>query len=80
VRFSRIAEGREFVMRVPGVSQSPLSDAEIAAVLNWMVRNLSDEALPSRFQNYTAEEVRSVRGIPLTQVRATRQKLLVGTH
>ena len=34
VPFSMAAAGREFVLRVPGVAQSPLTDAEVAAVLN----------------------------------------------
>jgi hypothetical protein len=76
VPFSMISEGREFVLRVPGVAQSPLTDAEIAAVLNWMVRNLSDAPLPAAFRDYDAGEVRALRGSPLAQVSAARQKLL----
>ena len=76
VPFSMISEGREFVLRVPGVAQSPLTDAEVAAVLNWMARNLSDAPLPAGFRDYSAGEVRAVRGRPLPQVSAARQKLL----
>lgn len=76
VPFSMISEGREFVLRVPGVAQSPLTDAEIAAVLNWMVRNLSDAPTPAGFRDYGAGEVRALRGRPLAQVSAARQKLL----
>jgi hypothetical protein len=76
VPFSMISPGREFVLRVPGVAQSPLTDAEVAAVLNWMARNLSDAPLPAEFRDYTAREVRAVRGRPLPQVSAARQKLL----
>ena len=74
--FSMISAGREFVLRVPGVAQSPLTDAEVAAVLNWMARNLSDAPLPAGFRDYSAGEVRAVRGRPLPQVSAARRKLL----
>src|ERR1700722_10941568 len=47
VLFSTSAEGRDYVIRVPGVAQSPLSDEDTAALLNWMTRNLSDVKLPS---------------------------------
>jgi hypothetical protein len=76
VPFSMTSAGREFVLRVPGVAQSPLTDAEVAAVLNWMARNLSNAPLPAGFRDYTAGEVRAVRGRPLPQVSAARQKLL----
>jgi len=76
VPFSMIPEGREFVLRVPGVAQSPLTDADIAAVLNWMARKLSDAPLPAGFRDYDAGEVRALRGRPLAQVSKARQKLL----
>jgi hypothetical protein len=75
-----IPEGREFVLRVPGVAQSPLTDADIAAVLNWMARNLSDAPLPAGFRNYNPGEVRALRGRPLAQVSEARQKLLERVH
>ena len=76
VPFSGFADGRDFVMRVPGVAQAPLSDAEIAALLNWMVRNLSDVPLPEAFVDYTADEVGRVRHRPLPAVREARAALL----
>jgi len=76
VPFSLLPDGRDFVMRVPGVSQSPLGDAELAALLNWMVHNLSDIAVPDTFRDYTAAEVGQVRHQPLVGVAAARAKLL----
>ena len=76
VPFSGTPEGRDFVMRVPGVAQAPLSDAEIAQLLNWMVRNLSDVPMPAEFVDYTAEEVGRARHRPLVGVRAARDRLL----
>ena len=76
VPFSSFAEGRDFVMRVPGVAQAPLTDADIAALLNWMARNLSDVPLPADFADYTASEVAAARHRPLPAVRTLRQQLL----
>jgi hypothetical protein len=76
IPLSGMPEGRVFVLTVPGVAQSPLSDAETAALLNWMARNLCDEPLPATFKDYTSEEVRKHRGHPLAQVAEVRGDLL----
>ena len=76
VPFSGTAQGRDFVMRVPGVAQAPLSDAEVAALLNWMARNLSDVPVPADFVDYTAAEVGGARHRPLAAVREARSRLL----
>src|SRR5262252_5452509 len=34
--FMRTAEGRDYVLRVPGAANSALPDAQLAAVLNWL--------------------------------------------
>ena len=79
VNFSKSAEGRNFVIRVPGVAQSPLSDTETALLLNWMALTLSDPPPPSDFKAYSAAEVHALRGRPLTEVKATRKRLLKTT-
>jgi mono/diheme cytochrome c family protein len=76
VLLSATPRGREYVIRVPGVAQSPLSDADTAAVLNWMARNLSDLALPPGFADYSAAEVQRSRSHPLTQISNLRAHLL----
>ncbi|MGO8829153.1 MAG: c-type cytochrome [Steroidobacteraceae bacterium] len=76
VLFSGTPEGRQYVIRVPGVAQSPLSDAEAASLLNWMARNLSDVALPPGFVDYTEAEVKELRSRPLARVSVMRARLL----
>jgi hypothetical protein len=76
VPFSMFANGRDYVLRVPGVAQSPLDDADVAAVLNWMARNLSDTPVPTGFRDYDAREVQTVRARPLVQVKALRRELI----
>lgn len=75
VRFSMLGEGREFVLRVPGVAQSSLTDEQTATLLNWIARNLSDLPLPSNYVDYTAAEVGRFRHRPLAAVRIFRERL-----
>ena len=75
VLFSASPEGRNYVVRVPGVAQSPLSDADTAALLNWMARNLSDLQLPPGFTDYSAVEIHGLRNRPLVKVSAIRERL-----
>ena len=76
VLFSASAEGRNYVVRVPGVAQSPLSDEDTAALLNWMARNLSDLKVPPAFVDYSEAEIHRLRDRPLVRVNAVRARLL----
>jgi cytochrome c553 len=73
---SASAAGRRFLVQVPGAAQSPLSDLELAQVLSWMIRNLSDRPVSSDFRDFSAEEVARYRKTPLVDVRGTRAQLL----
>jgi mono/diheme cytochrome c family protein len=76
VLFSASRDGRDYIVRVPGVAQSPLSDEDTAALLNWMARNLSDLPVPRDFADYSAAEVQPLRHRPLVKVKAERAQLL----
>ncbi len=76
VPLSSSAAGRRYLVQVPGASQSPLSNRELAQVLSWMVRNLSAQPVPRGFVDFTAEEVAGYRKTPLVKVRETRVRLL----
>lgn len=75
-RFLRVPGGREFLIQVPGTSQSALSDAEVAAVLNWILENFSKEELPADFMPYTKEEISRYRLPPLANVSTVRAGLM----
>ncbi|HVW67613.1 MAG TPA: hypothetical protein VHB68_01505 [Steroidobacteraceae bacterium] len=75
VPFAASPDGRRYLVQVPGASQSQLSNAELADLLNWMIQNLS-LTKPSRFTHYTEAEVASYRGKTLVAVRATRERLM----
>ena len=77
--FSGVTAGRQFLVQVPGVSQSTLSNDELADLLNWMIENLSNEPRGVGFKPFTGAEVASYRSKPLVEVRATRERLLKAT-
>jgi hypothetical protein len=56
-----IPEGRAFLTQVPGIAYSPLKDAEVSEVLNWMLLNFSKDTLPPSFQAFTEQEVKTLR-------------------
>jgi mono/diheme cytochrome c family protein len=75
-RFLGVKGGREYLVRVPGTSQSPLTDAEVAAVLNWILHNFSAAQLPADFIPFSAAEVARYRREPLTNAARVRAGLL----
>jgi hypothetical protein len=75
-RFLQVAGGREYLIQVPGTSQSPLTDQEVAAVLNWILDNFSSTELPADFRPYTTAEVARFRYEPLANASEVRAGLL----
>jgi mono/diheme cytochrome c family protein len=75
-RFLQVPGGREYLVRVPGTAQSPLGDAETAALLNWMLEAFSPESLGAGFTPYTEHEVGRLRRPPLTDVETVRRDLM----
>jgi mono/diheme cytochrome c family protein len=74
--YLHVPGGREFLVQVPGVAQAPLSDAELAAVLNWMLIELSPRQLPGDFKPYDEAEVAGYRGGRLIDVKPVRARLI----
>jgi mono/diheme cytochrome c family protein len=77
-RFLSVPGGREYLGRVPGVATSPLSNGDLAEVVNWMLWRFDREHLPAKFQPYTADEMGRLRTAPLrmeaSQMRAALLK------
>lgn len=79
VPLARTAAGRRYLIEVPGVAQAPLSDLELAQLLNWMVRHLSTQAVSGSVKAFTPREVGAYRKTPLVAVVRIRRRLLGGT-
>ena len=75
-RFLTQPEGRRFLVQVPGVMGSGLSDADVARVTNWVFTNLVTDVNQGTFVPYTAQEITQARANPLKDVMVTRTRLL----
>ncbi len=64
-RFLSVERGREYLVRVPGVATSPLTDADLAELLNWMLWRFDPGHLPPDFATFSAAEVGGLRKRPL---------------
>lgn len=73
--FTHLPAGREYLIRVPGAAHSQLSNAELAAVLNWVLGEFSAAQLPADFTPYTEEEVAAARPNRYDDVVPVRHKL-----
>lgn len=72
---SRFAAGRRYLLQVPGVALSMLSDRDLAALLNWMIPALGG-VQPEGFRAFTVAEVARYRRQPLVEISATRARLM----
>jgi hypothetical protein len=76
-RFTNVSGGREYLARVPGVATAPLTDAELAELLNWILPTFDGSHLSPSFKPFTAAEVSVLRRRPLrTEAAAERLRLL----
>lgn len=73
--FMRTPEGRDYVLRVPGAANSALSDAQLAAVLNWLAMRYPAAQQPEPAP-FTAEEVAHARRSPLANVQERRREVI----
>jgi hypothetical protein len=68
--------GREYIIRVPGVSQTAMNNDELAAVLNWVLAEFNADTTPENFEPYTSEEVGEARQKVLVDPLKYRASLL----
>lgn len=76
-RFLSVPGGREFLIQVPGVATSPLSDGAIARLMNWMLREFDAAHLPTDFRPYTKTEIARLRTNPVREdLSGVRERLV----
>jgi len=66
-------KGREYLVKVPGASQSLIDDASLADVLNWILATYTGETVS---QPFLESEIRRYRHRPLTNPAHLRGELL----
>lgn len=75
-QFIKVPRGRAFLAQVPGILYSPLSDAEAAEIINWMLAEYSRGLLPADFVPYTAQEVATHRKVRPANIMKLRAEIL----
>jgi hypothetical protein len=74
-KFLSVPGGREYLVQVPGVALSSLSDQDVTAVLNWILARFGPAESASRYAPYSVEEVSVLRKQPLTEIGKRRADL-----
>ncbi len=75
-KFLSINGGREYLIQVPGVSKSPLSDQATADLMNWLFFQFDATHVPDNFEPYTEEEVAQLRKSSISNATQIREYLL----
>jgi cytochrome c553 len=80
-----VPEGRDYLVRLPNVAFSTLSDQDLTDVLNFMVFQIGGVSVPAHTAPYTVAEVARLRKQPLNEVslidyRNRLVDLLIGQH
>ena len=76
VDFLRVPGGREYLISVPGVALSSLSNEQAAAVMNWILKSFGNGRLPADFKPYTAGEIANARTTHLLDIKKARAELV----
>ena len=74
-RYVGSAEGRRYLLQVPGVSQSTLDDATATALLNWTLERFSGHCLQQPFVPFTVQEMHKWRSAPASNAVSRRAAL-----
>jgi hypothetical protein len=75
--FTRDDDGRTYLLHVPGVINSNLSDSEISAVLNYVVEEWAGRSLADEFIRFTPSEVTSRRSRSVKDIVLLRRQIVV---
>lgn len=73
-RLLSIDAGRDYLARVPGASQAPISDEALTQVLNWVLVEFNQETLPQGFKPLSTREVKRSRARVLADPLKFRAK------
>lgn len=73
--FAGSANGRLYLVQVPGLANAALSDADTARLLNYVLHTWGAAELSREAADFTAEEVRSLRYIHVDDIAKLRGEL-----
>ncbi|MGA0840287.1 MAG: c-type cytochrome [Pseudomonadales bacterium] len=67
--------GRDYLLHVPGARNAPLTDDDLAAVMNWVIESFGGSSLPTRWEPFTAREGERARSLEPVDIDAWRARL-----
>ncbi len=70
-RFLSSAQGRKYLIQVPGVSQSSMNNQQVADVMNWILSHFSSNS----YRPYTEAEVARLRTYKASDAVSWREQL-----
>ena len=71
----QVEGGRDYLVRVPGAAQSPISDRELQQIVNWILLEFNSSTLPEDFVPLSLDEVRAARADVLEDPLRYRREL-----
>jgi len=74
--FAATPMGRAYLLHVPGVIASGLSDEEVAEVLNYIMRRWGGASLPEDFKPFTAQEAADLEKHDIGDVVEYRRQVI----
>lgn len=76
-KFLSVPGGREYLSRVPGVTNASINDEDLTALINWFLIRFDPDNIPEDHVPYTVDEVTEWRKNPLAYgADKERQSLL----
>lgn len=81
-RLAGVPTGRDFLIQVAGVAQTPLDDEALARLMNWLLPRMGQNTLPADFQPYSVAEIARLRANRPADLPAQRAQAVVelGAH
>ncbi len=71
----QVEGGRDYLIRVPGAAQSPITDRELQRIVNWILLEFNADTLPPDFTPLSLQEVSMARTNVLADPLKFRQQL-----
>ena len=68
--------GRAYLVQVPDASQTPITNADLTRITNWVLKEFNSPTLPQGFQPLTEDEVAKARKVTLLDPRKRRAEIL----
>ena len=76
-KFLQVEGGREYLSRVPGVTNASISDSDLTDLLNWLLLRFDPDNIPQKHMPYSVDEVSKWRKQPLAIDAAHYRKNLL---